>query len=317
MTITMKRRQLGASSLEIAPLVLGGNVFGWSADAATSEAVLDAFVAGGGNMIDTSDSYSFWHPGNTGGESETIIGRWLESRKHRHEVLIASKVSQHPDFKGLRASTISSGVDASLARLGIDVIDLYYAHFDDPETPLEESIRAFSELIDVGKVRYLGISNFSPERIKDWLEISQAGGYHMPVVVQKEYSLVERGIEADILPLMREAGIDVLTYYSLARGFLAGKYRDGAMDESSPRAGIAATYLDDKGRRILAALDEIAEAHEVEVSSVALAWLRTRPGVAAPIASARNLQQLPALLAGAQLELSPEEAVKLTRASEE
>lgn len=314
--MTATKRRLGASSLEIHPLVFGGNVLGWTADEQTSRQVLDAFVERGGNMIDTADSYSFWHPGNSGGESETIIGDWLRSRGNRDEVLIASKVSQHPDFTGLQASTIAGGVEQSLRRLGVEAIDLYYAHFDDPETPLEESIAAFSKLVDEGKVRYLGISNFSAERIREWLEISVAGGYHLPVAVQKEYSLVERGIEADVLPITREAGIDVLTYYSLARGFLAGKYRDGQSDATSPRAGMASAYLNDRGRRILAALDEIAAARGVEVASVSLAWLNTRPGVAAPIASARNLEQLPALFAGAELELAADEAAALTLASE-
>ncbi|WP_053384507.1 aldo/keto reductase [Leucobacter celer] len=309
-------RTLGNSTLEIYPLVLGGNVFGWTADESTSHQVLDSFVARGGNMIDTADSYSFWHDGNRGGESETIIGRWLQERGNRDDVLIATKVSQHPEFTGLKPATITAGVEQSLRRLNTDRIDLYYAHFDDAETPLEESIEAFSELVDSGKVRYLGISNFSAARIAEWLRICEEGGYRSPVVVQKEYSLVERGIEADVLPLLAEHGVELLTYYSLARGFLAGKYRDGRTDTTSPRAGIAATYLDDRGRRILSTLDELAAAHGVDVGAVSLAWLLAQPGIAAPIASARNREQLSTLFAGAGLSLSSDEVAALTEASE-
>lgn len=308
-------RTLGSSTLEIYPLVLGGNVFGWTADRETSFDVLDVFVNGGGNMVDTADSYSFWNPGNHGGESETIIGEWMKTRSNRDRVLIASKVSQHPQFTGLARNTIEAGVEESLRRLQTDHIDLYYAHFDDPETPLEESAEAFSGLVDAGKVRYLGISNFSSDRIAQWLEVCRQGNFHAPVAVQKEYSLVERRIENDVLPLLASHNIGVLTYYSLARGFLAGKYRDGSSDNSSPRAGMASAYLNEHGLRILSELDRIAADHGVEPASIALAWLLAQPGISAPIASARNLQQLPALFEGANLVLTVDEVTALTTAS--
>ncbi|MEW1819295.1 aldo/keto reductase [Arthrobacter sp. NPDC080031] len=312
--MTVSNRRIGTSELEVAPLALGGNVFGWTADERASMAVLDSFTAAGGNFIDTADSYSFWAPGNQGGESETIIGRWLSARGNRNEVVLATKVSQHPDFKGMTPSTIRSGAEASLKRLNVDVIDLYYAHFDDLATPLEDSAEAMSALVDTGKVRYIGISNYSPDRIRLWLNICQENGLHSPIALQPQYSLMERGIEHDLLPLAEQAKLSVIPYYSLARGFLTGKYRGGAAVDS-PRAGAARAYLDERGERVVAVLESIGQQHGVAPATIALAWLAAQPSVAAPIASARSKEQLKDLVAHFALRLSPVELSLLDDAS--
>ena len=315
---------IGTSGIEIAPLSLGANVFGWTADEDTSFAVLDAFVAGGGNFIDTADGYSAWAPGNSGGESETIIGRWIAGRSARDSsvrdsVVIATKVSTHPDFEGLAAENVRAAADASLARLQTDTIDLYYAHFDDPETPLEETVEAFSGLVDSGKVRAIGVSNYTAERVAEWMRIAREGGYHLPVALQPHYNLVERGFETNGLRKVAEAEqLSVFPYFSLAKGFLAGKYRDpaaGTAEGASPRAEGATKYLDDRGRRVLAALDEVAASHGASVATVSLAWLRQQPTVGAPIASARNTEQLGDLLASMDTELSETELNMLAAAS--
>lgn len=310
--------RIGASDLEIAPLALGGNVFGWTADRVDAFAVLDGFVAGGGDFIDTADSYAHWVPGNSGGESETLIGEWLAARSSRDRVLIATKVFSHPHFRGLAPGNVRAAVDASLQRLGTDRIDLYYAHRDDVETPLEDTAAVFSELVDAGKVRAIGLSNYTPDRVAEWIRIARQGGYHLPVALQPHYSLVERDFETDGQQETAEReGLGVFPYYSLASGFLAGKYRTDA-DATAPGASVRATgaaaYLNDRGRAVLAALDEVAAAHRVEVATVALAWLRQQPTVAAPIASARNAAQLPALLASLELELTPAELERLSEA---
>lgn len=317
-TSTATRQRIADSELEVFPLVLGGNVFGWTADEAGSFDVLDAFVAGGGDFIDTADGYSHWVPGNEGGESERVIGRWLASRGNRDDVVIATKVSTHPQFSGLSATNIAAAADASLQRLGTERIDLYYAHFDDESVPLEETIGALSALVDAGKVRALGISNYSPERIDEWFEITAAGGFHRPVALQPHYNLVERGFEHGLRERAEREGLAVLPYFSLAKGFLAGKYRgaaDVAATGASPRAGAAAEYLDDRGRRVLATLDEVAAGNGVDVASVSLAWLRQQPTVLAPIASARTAGQLPALLASVSLVLTAAELQALDAAS--
>lgn len=311
---TPPRRRLDGSDLEIYPLALGTNTFSWTADEPTSFAVLDAYVAAGGNFIDTADSYPCWAPGNQGGETETIIGRWLRKRTGRDNLVIATKVSQHPKYRGLAPATIRAGIEASFRRLGVDIIDLYYAHFDDPDTPLEESIRALSELVDEGKVRYLGVSNFSAERLKEWVGITQAGGFHSPIALQQMYSLVERGVEKTTLPIAQQEGWAFLPYYALARGFLTGKYSSGDRVDS-PRAGAASAYLTGKGRRIIATMEEVAEAHGVAVASVALAWVAARPGVGAPIASARNPEQLEALIEYTTLTLSDDQMASLDEVS--
>lgn len=311
--------RIGSSDLKIAPLALGSNVFGWTADRDTSFDVLNEFIEGGGDFLDTADGYSAWKPGNKGGESETIIGEWLEARRSRDRVVIATKVSTHPEFKGLARSNVRAAVDASLKRLRTDHIDLYYAHFDDPETPLEETVLAFSELVDAGKVRAIGISNYTAERASEWFSIAKASGLHLPVALQPHYNLVERDFETNGLRDVASAeDLAVFPYFSLAKGFLAGKYRsaeDATVAGASDRAPEAAKYLNDRGVAVLRALDEVAAAHSVEVATVALAWLRQQPTVAAPIASARNTQQLPALLASLALTLSDDEVAALSGAS--
>ncbi|GAB3703179.1 aldo/keto reductase [Nocardiopsis oceani] len=308
-------RQLGTSDLQVSPLNLGGNVFGWTADEDTSFAILDAYRESGGNFIDTADSYSAWVEGHTGGESERVIGRWLASRGHG-DTVIATKVSQHPDFKGLSASNVKAAAEASLQRLGLETVDLYYAHFDDAETPITESAEAFSGLVDEGKIRYAGLSNHSPERIREWVSACDENGWHRPVCVQPQYNLVERGTERDLVPLAREEGLALLPYFGLARGFLTGKYRPGSTADNSPRAAKARAYLDHpRGERVLAALDAIAAERSAELSTVALAWLVARPGVASVLSSARDLDQLKGLLALNELRLSPEETARLDGAS--
>jgi len=307
--------RVGSSDLEIFPLVLGGNVFGWTADESATFAVLDAFAAAGGTMIDTADAYSAWVPGHTGGESETLIGRWLASRGSRDDVVIATKVSQHPDFRGLAATNVRAAALASLVRLGTDRIDLYYAHFDDASVPLEETAGAFSSLVDEGLVRYVAVSNYSADRLDEWMAVADREGFHRPVALQPGYNLVERGFEVSLRERAERYGLGVLPYYGLARGFLAGKYRDGGEPVDSPRAEAAARHLDDRGRRVLAALDAVAAAHHVPVASVALAWLRRQPTVVAPIASARTAGQLADLLASASLDLTPDEIGALSAAS--
>ena len=309
-------RKLGSSDLEVFPLALGGNVFGWTADEAASFAVLDAYTAAGGNFVDTADSYSAWVEGNGGGESETIIGRWVRARGNRDDVVIATKVSQHPEYQGLSAANIKAAADASLRRLGTDRIDLYYTHFDKPEIPVEEIIGALDELVKAGKVRQIAASNISPERLQASLEFSDREGLARYVALQPHYNLVSRDTyEGALQDVAAGSGLAVVPYFALASGFLTGKYRPGTT-VAGPRAGGAAQHLEtERGRQVLTALDEIAQAHATEVATVALAWLAAQPTVAAPIASARTVEQLPALLAVAELRLTDDEITRLTRAS--
>ncbi|MER6531380.1 aldo/keto reductase [Streptomyces sp. NPDC001508] len=308
--------KLGSSDLEVFPLALGGNVFGWSADEPTSFAVLDAYTAAGGNLIDTADSYSAWVEGNKGGESETIIGRWVKARGNRSDVLIATKVSQHPDHPGLSAANIKAAADASLRRLDTDHIDLYYTHFDKPDVPVEEIIGALDELVRVGKVRYIAASNISAERLQASLDFSDREGLARYVALQPHYNLVSRDTyEGPLQDVAARAGLAALPYYSLAAGFLTGKYRPGTTVDSVRAKGAAKHLQSERGQKVLTALDEIAAAHGVAVPSVALAWLAAQPTVVAPIASARTVDQLPALLAAADLTLTEEETDRLTRAS--
>ena len=309
--------RIGSSDLSVFPLSLGGNVFGWTADRDASFAVLDAFVAGGGNFIDTADAYSAWVPGNSGGESETIIGEWLASRRPEG-LVVATKVSQHPQFRGLSAGNVRRAAEASLDRLGVDAIDLYYAHFDDETVPLEETVAAFGRLVADGLVRYIGVSNYSAERIREWVGIAQASGVALPVAVQPHYNLVHRNdVEETIIPVATEFDLGVVPYYALASGFLTGKYRStDATGQSSPRAAGAAKYATEHGLRIIDALQEIGDAHGASVTATALAWLRAQPTVVAPIASARTADQVPDLLAGARLELSAAEIARLSSVSE-
>ncbi|KUN81644.1 aldo/keto reductase [Streptomyces griseoruber] len=310
-------RKLGSSDLEVFPLSLGGNVFGWTADEATSFAVLDAYTAAGGNFVDTADSYSAWVDGNSGGESETILGRWVNKRGNRDDVVIATKVSQHPDFPGLTAANIKAAADASLTRLGTDHIDLYYTHFDKPEVPVEEIIGALDELVKAGKVRHIAASNISPERLRESLEFSDREGLARYVALQPHYNLVSRDTyEGGLQDLAARSGLAAVPYFALASGFLTGKYRPGTTVEGPRAAAGAGKHLDtERGVRVLAALDEIAQAHDTEVATVALAWLAAQPTVVAPIASARTPDQLPPLLAVADLELTEEEITRLTAAS--
>ncbi|MFK3836402.1 aldo/keto reductase [Microbacterium sp. NPDC087868] len=309
--------RIGNSDLDVFPLSLGGNVFGWTADRDTSFDVLDAFVAGGGDFIDTADGYSAWVPGNSGGESETIIGEWLTSRKPQG-VTVATKVSTHPEFRGLAAANIRKAAEASLARLGVDAIDLYYAHFDDESVPLEETVGAFGQLVTDGLVRNVAVSNYSAERIREWIEIAQRTGAALPVAVQPHYNLVHRNdVENEIIPVAEEFGLGLVPYYSLASGFLTGKYRSTeTAGQSSPRAEGAAKYATPAGLKIIDALEEIGSAHGASIAATSLAWLRAQPTVAAPIASARTVEQVPDLLAGARLELSADEVQTLDRVSE-
>lgn len=316
---TAERVRIGASDLEIAPLALGANVFGWTADRDATFAVLDAFTAGGGNFVDTADGYSHWVPGNTGGDSERLIGEWFAARGSRDDVVLATKVSTHPEFPGLAADNIRAAADASLQRLGTDVIDLYYAHFDDASVPLEETVGALSGLVDAGKVRAIGISNYTADRIDEWFRVTEAGGFHRAVALQPHYNLVERDFETNGLRERAEReGLAVFPYFSLAKGFLAGKYRseaDVTADGASVRARAAAAYVGERGSRVLTALDEVAAAHGASVASVSLAWLRQQPTVVAPLASARSVEQLGDLFASIRLELSAEELAALAAAS--
>ncbi|SHI16913.1 aldo/keto reductase [Streptomyces sp. 3214.6] len=309
-------RKLGSSDLEVFPLSLGGNVFGWTADETASFAVLDAYAAAGGNFLDTADAYSAWVQGNSGGESETIIGNWVKQRGNRDDVIIATKVSQHPEFPGLTAANIKAAADASLRRLGTDHIDLYYTHFDKTEVPVEEIVGALDELVKAGKVRHIAASNISPERLQESLEFSDREGLARYVALQPHYNLVSRGTyEGGLQNLADRFGLAAVPYYALASGFLTGKYRPGTTVQSARAAG-AAKHLDtERGRKVLTALDEIAQAHDTQVATVALAWLAAQPTVAAPIASARTVEQLPALLEVAELELTDAEVTRLTQAS--
>ncbi|MFD4632317.1 aldo/keto reductase [Streptomyces sp. NPDC058284] len=309
-------RTLGASELEVSPLALGGNVFGWTADRAASFAVLDAYTAAGGNFIDTADVYSAWVDGNKGGESETLIGEWLAERGNRSDVVLATKVGAHPDFKGLSPATVKGGIDASLRRLGTDYIDLYYTHYDDPSVPVEEIIGTLDELVRDGKVRAIAASNITPERLQESLDFSDREGLARYVALQPHYNLVSRDTyEGPLQEVASRSGLAAVPYYALASGFLTGKYRPGARVESA-RSGRVQEYAGtERGDRVLTALDEIAAERGAEVATVALAWLAAQPTVAAPIASARTVEQLPALLAVADLQLTEAEVARLTAAS--
>jgi aryl-alcohol dehydrogenase-like predicted oxidoreductase len=308
--------RLGRSNLDVFGLCLGGNVFGWTADKAQSFEVLDSYVAAGGNFIDSSDSYSAFAPGNQGGESETVLGEWFAARGNRADVILATKVGRKPDRKGLSRENIRVAVAESLERLQTDYIDLYYAHADDPDTPLDETLRAFDELVREGKARHIAASNYSAPRLAAALEVSDREGLARYVALQPHYSLVERQhYEGELAELCVREELACVPYWALARGFLTGKYRPGAHVDS-PRAGAAGQYLEDpQGVAVLEALDRIAEAHQATVAAVALAWVRAQPGVVAPIASARNPQQLAEILPGATLELTYAELGELSNVS--
>lgn len=308
-------RQLGATDLRVYPLCLGGNVFGWTADAETSESVLDAYAAAGGNFIDTADYYPAWVPGNRGGESEEIIGEWMRKRGNRASVVIATKVAMLEGVKGLSANSIRTGCENSLRRLGVDTIDLYYAHQDDPSVPMEETLAAFDALVREGKVRYIAASNFSAERITEALALSEREGFAKYVALQNHYNLVHRSeYEAALRDVVAHNGLVSVPYFSLAKGFLTGKYRDGVAVDG-PRAQGASAYLNDRGRSVLAALDSLAAQHDSTVAAVALAWLAAQPTVVAPIASARNVEQLRDIVDFPRLSLSAADVDLLDAAS--
>jgi hypothetical protein len=305
-------RSLGASGLKTPPFILGGNVFGWTADEGTSFRILDAFIAGGGTMIDTADVYAAWVPGLKGGESETVIGNWLASRGGRDDVLIATKVGF---IGGLSAANIERAVEGSLKRLRTDRIDLYYAHKDDPDVPLEETLDAFDKLARAGKVRALGASQIEAPRLQAALDISAANGWTGYSVLQAGYSLLDRSIEAEVVPLAVARGLGVATFYSLANGYLTGKYRSPADLAKSVRGDRVAPYLAGRGPAILAALDGIAADLSATPAQVALAWTAAQPGITAPLASATSVEQLEELLGSLRLRLSAEQTERLNRAS--
>ncbi|HEY8368142.1 MAG TPA: aldo/keto reductase [Thermodesulfobacteriota bacterium] len=311
-------RPLGRSGLAVAPIAFGANVFGWTVDEPTAFRLLDAFVDAGFNLIDTADVYSKWAPGNHGGESETIIGRWFARSGKRHRVVLATKVGSEmaPGAKGLSKSYILRAVEDSLRRLRTDHIDLYQSHQDDPETPVEETLEAYAALVRQGKVRAIGASNYTADRLREALRASEHYGYPGYESLQPHYNLVERRpFEDDLAPLCVEEGIGVIPYFALAAGFLTGKYRSEADLSKSPRGAGVRKYLDARGLRILEALDEVAARYGATPAQVALAWLAARPAVTAPIASATSLEQLTEILAAARLVLDEASMERLDRAS--
>ncbi|MFN8223982.1 MAG: aldo/keto reductase [Gaiellales bacterium] len=303
---------LGRTALDVFPLCLGGNVFGWTLDDDQSFAVLDAYAAAGGNFIDTADAYSTWKDGNSGGESETIIGRWLTSRGNRDRMVIATKVAKLEARPGLSAANIRAAVEDSLRRLGTDYIDLYYAHEDDPTVPLEETLGAFDALVREGKVRHLGASNFAADRLDEALLVSEATGLARYEVLQPHYNLMERAYEGELRDVCVQRDVACVPYFALAMGFLTGKYRSSGTRVESVRAAAAAKYLEEGGEAVLSVLDELAASRETTVAAVALAWLAAQPTVAAPIASARTVEQLSALLPMTGISLTGDEIARLS-----
>ncbi len=313
----MQKRPLGKSSLSVAPLAFGGNVFGWSADEKRSFELLDVFVDAGGNLIDTADVYSAWVPGNRGGESETIIGKWLKKSGKRAQVVISTKVAKWTEQPGLSPANIRQAVDGSLKRLQVDCIDLYQAHEDDASVPLEETLGAFGRLIEQGKVRVIGASNYGAARFADALAVSKQHGLPRYESLQPEYNLVSRaGYEKELEPLIRHENIGVISYYALASGFLSGKYRSAAdLAKSAARGGAVKNFLNPHGLQVLAALDAVAAAQHATPAQVALAWLIARPGLTAPIVSATSVEQLRELLGATTLQLGHDEIAQLDLAS--
>jgi len=314
----MQKRRLGRTGLQIAPLVFGGNVFGWTADAKTSFDLLDRFVEAGLNTIDTADVYSAWAPGNKGGESETIIGDWMKSRGNRARVIVVTKVGSPmgPGKKGLSAAYVAEAVEASLRRLQTDFIDLYLSHWPDPDIPYEETLGAYRDLVQRGKIRFIGASNLDAGQMHASLEAAKAKSLPRYDVLQPEYNLYDRAsFDGHLRDLCIAEEIGVITYFSLAKGFLSGKYRSEADLGQSPRGGEVKAYLNERGFRILAPLDAIAARRGAKPAEVALAWLIARSGVTAPIASATSLKQLDSLIKAAALTLDADEKLALDRAS--
>ncbi|MFZ2235482.1 MAG: aldo/keto reductase [Dokdonella sp.] len=313
----MQPRALGNSGISVSPLAFGGNVFGWSADAATSMRLLDRCVDLGIDLIDTADMYSDWVPGHVGGESETIIGDWLKKSGKRDSVVIATKVAKLKSRPGLSPANINAAVDDSLRRLRVERIDLYQAHEDDDSVPMEETLGAFSRLIEQGKVRAIGASNFTAERLAKALAISEKHNLPRYETLQPGYNLMDRAdYEAELEPLIRKENVGVISYFSLAKGFLTGKYRSAAdLSKSKARGGGVKGYLDDRGMRVLAQLDAVAERHGATPAQVSLAWLMARPGITAPIASATSVEQLDDIAGAMSLELSESDITALDEAS--
>jgi aryl-alcohol dehydrogenase-like predicted oxidoreductase len=310
------KRRIGNSELEVAPVALGGNVFGWTADEQASLAILDAFVDAGGTMIDTADVYSAWVPGQQGGESETVIGRWLRlNPSKRDKVVIATKVGF---MAGLAPDTIAPSCDASLQRLGIDVIDLYYHHKDDPNVPLADSLGAMDALVKAGKVRAIGLSQYSPERLDQAMRTAQTEGLVQPCALQTWYNMVEREkLEGPLRDAALAHGLGIMPFYGLANGFLTGKYRTEKDLVKSTRGERVAQYLEGNGMRVLTALDEVASETRVPVAAVALAWTNAQPGITASLASATSVGQLDQLIAAMNLRLTADQIARLEEASAE
>ena len=314
----MNRRKLGSSGLEISPLVFGGNVFGWTADEPSSFKLLDAFVAAGFNAIDTADVYSKWAPGHSGGESETILGKWLKRSGNRDKVIIATKVGMEmgPGKKGLSRSYILRAAEDSLQRLQTDYIDLYQSHIDDADTAIEETLGAYADLIAQGKVRAIGASNFTADRFAAALEISKKTGLPRYESLQPNYNLYDRAdFEAELEPLCLKEGIGVINYYPLASGFLSGKYRSESDVEKRPRARMLKKYVNERGFKILQALDNVAKKYNATPARVTLAWLFARPSITAPIVSATSVEQLNDLVASVELKLDRRSIELLNQAS--
>ena len=315
----MKKIKIGDTSLEIGPFSLGGNVFGWTIDEEKSFEILDAYVEAGYNFIDTADMYSYWINGGGGGESETIIGKWMKARGNRDKIIIATKVGGETGEHGIDASRnhILETVEKSLKRLQTDYIDLYYLHFDDGTTPVEETLSAFDELVKSGKVKEIGVSNISPERLKESLEFSDKNNLAKYQALQPLYNLVERkGYETNYAPIVAEHGLTVFPYYALASGFLTGKYRSENDFMKSPRGQGAAKYLNEQGLNILKALDQIAAKHHSVPAAVALAWLSAQPNIGGPIASATSKEQLTEILSSSSLNLDLADMQLLNKVSQ-
>ena len=302
--------KLAKTDLEVHPLCLGGNVFGFSADIANSESVLDYYFDHGGNFVDTADMYSQWAPGHVGGESETIIGNWMKRRGNREKMVIATKVAKLDTRPGLKQENIKAACEDSLRRLQTDYIDLYYAHQDDPDTPIAETLSAFDSLIKAGKVRYIAASNFTAARLQESLDIAAQLNLSPYIASQDQYNLMDRDYETNLMPTLKANGISQIPFYGLARGFLTGKYRPGARVESVRAAGVANSYANDRGWAMIEKLDQIAKEKKTSIAAVSLAWLRAQPTVATPIASATKLEQIKEIMP--VIELSPAELQLLT-----
>lgn len=315
-----QRKPIPGTDLTVFPLNLGGNTFGWTSDREESFAVLDAFVAAGGNFVDTADVYSVWAEGHSGGESEEILGAWMAERGNRDQIVLATKAGQHPEHSGQKRETVLAAIDDSLRRLQTDRVDLFYAHFDDESVTIEEQARAYHEVVESGKARHVALSNYSPDRMRQWFEFARAEGLHAPVAIQPQYNLLHRkDFEQDYAEIARHYDVAVFSYFSLASGFLTGKYRSAEDLEGAARKDFVDGYFKETGLeaglKVIEALQSVALDHDVQITTVALAWLMAH-GVTAPIASARTPEQLPALMAAADLKLIRAEVERLDEASQ-